>query len=137
VTGMTTAATIWVVAAMGMVVGAGYALAGIALSVLILAVLTIISTWEQRYLGHCQPIPVIVSFDPAGGKTIVKIEEILEEYHVPYTSLGTPRAPGERQQVRLTYCHRHRHHREFLVFLADFPEVKEIRREETSQAANA
>src|SRR5947207_684458 len=35
VTGMTTAATIWIVAAMGMVVGAGYAIAGLGLSFLI------------------------------------------------------------------------------------------------------
>ena len=133
VTGMTTAATIWVMAAMGMVVGAGYAMAGLGLSFLVLGVLTIISSWEKRYLGSCQPTTVVVTFDPAGGKTMVKIEEILVDSHVSYAPLDFTNTPEELKQLRLTYCHRHRHHREFLVHLAGFPEVKEIRPENLSK----
>jgi hypothetical protein len=39
-------------------------------------VLTIISSWEKRYLGSYQPTTVVVTFDPAGGKTMVKMEDI-------------------------------------------------------------
>jgi putative Mg2+ transporter-C (MgtC) family protein len=130
VTGMTTAATIWIMAAMGMVVGAGYALAGLGLSLLVLGVLTIISSWEKRYLGACQPATVVVSFDPAGGKTMVKIEEILADFHVSYAPPDFTNTPEALKQLRLTYCHKHRHHREFLVHLAGFPEVKEIHPED-------
>lgn len=39
VTGMTTAATIWIVAGIGMLIGAGYAVAGLALSLVVVALL--------------------------------------------------------------------------------------------------
>ena len=48
VRGMTTAATIWAVAATGMVVGIGYAGAGLGLSLLVRVVLTAALAWEAR-----------------------------------------------------------------------------------------
>src|SRR5439155_17523968 len=46
--GMTTAATIWAVAATGMVVGTGYAGAGLGLSLLVRLVLTAALAYERR-----------------------------------------------------------------------------------------
>ena len=73
VMGLTTAATIWVVAAAGMVIGAGYWLAGLAVDGLALVVLTVAAAWEQRYLGPCRFRTVELVFDPHGGKATVKI----------------------------------------------------------------
>jgi len=129
VTGMTSAATIWSMAAIGMVVGVGYPAAGLALSGLVLAVLTIIRTLEERYVGHCRFSSVVVVFDPAGGKALVKIEEILEEYGVPHPSSHLRDAPNGLKELHLTCCHAHRHHREFLAHVAELDEVREIHRE--------
>src|SRR5207237_7803918 len=83
ITGLTSAATIWAIAAIGMTVGFGYAAAGLALSLLVLALLTIISAWEQQYIGPCQYSQIRLTFDPEGGKTLIKIEEILDESNIP------------------------------------------------------
>jgi putative Mg2+ transporter-C (MgtC) family protein len=128
ITGLTSAATIWAVSAMGMLVGAGYVGAGLGLSVLILAVLTIISAGEQRFLGRCEYVTVSVLFKPAGGKTIIRIEEILDEYNVPWTrdKLAVDPSGPDGSRLTLSYCDRHKHHREFLAELAEIDEIAEI-----------
>ncbi|HEX7517761.1 MAG TPA: MgtC/SapB family protein [Chthoniobacterales bacterium] len=128
ITGLTSAATIWAVSAMGMLVGAGYVGAGLGLSVLILAVLTIISAGEQRFLGRCKYATVTVVFESNGGKTIVKIEEILDEYNVPWThhKLAVETSASCGSHLSITYCNRHKHHREFLAELAALEEITEI-----------
>ena len=133
VSGMSTAATIWVMAAIGMVVGAGYAVAGLGLSILVVAVLTIIASVERRYLSTCKFSTGLVTFDPSGGKAIVKIEEILEDGHVPQTPLEIRTTAEGLKTLRLTYCHVHRHHRQFLTYLAALPEVREIRHESETE----
>lgn len=128
ITGLTSAATIWAVSAMGMLVGAGYVGAGLGLSVLILAVLTVISAGEQRFLGRCEYVTVAIVFEPNGGKTIVKIEEILDEYNVPWTrhKLAVETSASGSSRLSITYCDRHKHHREFLAELAALEEITEI-----------
>src|SRR5260221_7789857 len=49
--GVTTAATIWLVAAMGMAIGAGQAGAGIGLALLARIVLTVVNRWERSRLA--------------------------------------------------------------------------------------
>jgi len=51
VQGTTTAATIWIVAAMGMSVGAGYVPAGIGLAMTIRGVLSLVDQWERMLFG--------------------------------------------------------------------------------------
>ena|SRR5438067_6810307 len=130
VTGLTSAATIWAMAATGMVVGAGYAGAGLALSVLILAVITSIAALEQQYVGPCDYVVCVIAFASDGGKTAVRIEEILDEYHVPSRDREMLTGEGNDERLRLRYCHVHKHHREFLSRLAEMPNVCEIRRNE-------
>lgn len=126
VTGLTTAATIWVMAAIGMVVGAGYAGAGVALSLLVLAVLTVIGKLEKRYIGRCEFSSVTVTFDPVRGKTLIKLDELFEEFHARYDPSEVSSAPDGLERLRLTYCHSHVHHRELLARLAEMPEVREM-----------
>jgi putative Mg2+ transporter-C (MgtC) family protein len=126
VKGMTTAATIWAMAATGMLVGIGYVGAGLGLSVLVRLVLSGIIAIEQRALGAEQPSLVEVVFTANGGKTKIQIEKIMEDFHI-----GSPlkiseiRADGT---VRATLpCRLPRlHHREFLNELAQIPEVREL-----------
>ena len=47
--GLTTAATIWTIAAVGLVIGAGYTLLGLAVTVLILVILTLIRPIEHKF----------------------------------------------------------------------------------------
>lgn len=129
VSGLTSAATIWVMAAAGIVIGAGYAGAGLALSVLILMVITTIAAFEQQYIGRCEYWTCRITYDPRGGKTSVQVDEILDEFEVrPRDRRVSIAADCEELHVR--YCHLHRSHREFLTRIAEMPAVKEILRSE-------
>ena len=134
VQGLTTAASIWVVAATGMLCGAGYAPAGLAASVLVLALLLGASTLEKRFLGACRVAQVVVVFDPAGGKGTVKVREILNDYQIPRETRRFDRAEDDLMQCEFTYCYAHKHHREFLAKLAGLSETREIRTEGTDEA---
>ncbi len=140
ITGLTSAATIWAMAAVGMTVGIGYAGAGLALSVFQLGAMLLVGLGEQRYIGPCRYRSAVLTFRTNGGKSAIKIEEVLDEYRFPlgdfsFLSPSPPADPAAdiedppRGRMRLRYCDAHRHHREFLAFLAAMPEIEEIHRE--------
>ena len=143
ITGLTSAATIWAMAAVGMTVGIGYAGAALALSFFMLAAMLFISMGEQRYIGRCRYRWAVLTFQAAGGKSLIKIEEVLAEYRFPSGDrelvepapdpVSSPDAQASstppRGQLRLHYCEAHRHHHEFLAYLANMAEIEAIRRE--------
>jgi len=128
VSGMTTAATIWVTAAIGMTVGAGYAGAGLGLSLLVRGVLTLLHVWESRYMGG-QGASVDLVFDPAGGKTRIRIARILDGFDLAHLPLEWTPLPDGTERLQLTFRLARRHRRDFLLQLAALPEVREIREE--------
>ncbi len=126
VRGMTTAATIWAMAATGMVVGIGYAGAGLGLSVLVRLVLTLVLTVERRALGAERQSLVELVFTANGGKTRVLIEKIMEDFHVESPLNIAETHPDGMVRATLPCRLPRRHHREFLNELARLPEVREI-----------
>jgi putative Mg2+ transporter-C (MgtC) family protein len=125
VRGLTTAATIWAMAAVGMTVGAGYAAAGLGLTLTVLAALIGAAILENRYLGPCAYRKVVLVHD-ADGKTAVWIDALLDDYQIPPDARQVRRREDGSVELTLTYCNAHKHHKEFLVKLADFPEVRAI-----------
>lgn len=137
VTGLTSAATIWAAAAVGMTIGIGYAGAALIFSVFLLVILTLIASWEQRRLGIGDEQQLLLTFRTDGGKTLIKIEQALEEFHIPrdryrFTTIDEEgKAPGDlpvRAQISLRYTSAHYRHYEFLAFLAGIDDIEEIRR---------
>ena len=130
VTGLTSAATIWTMASVGMAAGAGYGGAALGLSGLIVAVLTVISALEHRYIGPCHYTTVRVRLRAERGKARVKVEEILDESRVLPVNRRweSPGVDGVEQDVvvDLRYCFTHLSHKEFLCRLANLAEVVEI-----------
>jgi len=126
VRGMTTAATIWAIAATGMVVGIGYAGAGLGLSLLVRVVLTVALALERRALGAERESRVELVFEANGGKTRVQIEKIMEDFHV--SSPLDVGEPGPDGTMRVTFQCRlpRRHHREFLNEIAMLSQVKRL-----------
>ena len=126
VSGVTTAATIWATAAVGIAAGAGHLAGSIALSLLMRAILTIVQGWEVRHLGGMREAVIEMLCDPDHGKTRIRIDRLREVFHVTAQQMkieslddGNIRA---RVQVRLPRKHLH----ELLNSLADLPAVKEI-----------
>jgi putative Mg2+ transporter-C (MgtC) family protein len=127
VSGMTTAAAIWMMAAIGITVGAGRPLAGLGLALLVRMILAGVRRWEIRHLGGVKSVVVEIVFDPDHGKTQIRLDCVREEFHVsgrlevePISGEGTIRS---RLDVQLPRRHLH----EFLNAVVDIPAVREIR----------
>ena len=127
VTGTTTAATVWMTAATGMTVGAGYAIAGIGLSLLTRAALTGIFWWESHTIEEGRAADVELVFDPDHGKTRIRIEKILEDFHLTHGVGDSQTTPDGSVRMRFSYHLPQRQRREFLHKLAELPAVRDIR----------
>lgn len=127
VSGMTTAATIWMTAATGLTVGAGFPAAGLALSVLVQVLLVGIRRWEIRHLGGMMAVEVDVVFDPDHGKTRVRMEQMREEYHIRGRVVARSDAGDGLQRARMRLSLPRRHLHEFLNSLVTLPAIREIR----------
>jgi putative Mg2+ transporter-C (MgtC) family protein len=121
--GVTTAATVWLVAAMGMVVGAGYAGAGAGLAFLARAVLIFVDRLEYSRLGGALESTIRVVIDPDHGKTAVKLEHLLEEYAVPETAVKKAPAENSRELWVVHALLPRRVYRELILALVEQPQV--------------
>jgi putative Mg2+ transporter-C (MgtC) family protein len=126
VTGMTTAATIWITAAIGITVGAGFPVAGLATSVLVRIVLVAVLKWEISHLGGIQAVSIDLVFDPDHGRTRIKMERLREEFHVTGQALAYETAADGIVRASLDLRLPRRHMREFLDELASLPGVSSI-----------
>lgn len=128
VVGLTTAASIWVIAAVGIVVGAGYALAGILLSGTILATLSLLTKLQPRYLDRCTMRSLKVVYRPDHGKTRMRIQGIVDAYDIPVKLEEERVLSPDLHEIRIRHCELHRPHRAFLADLAGLSEIEEIER---------
>lgn len=78
ITGLTTAASVWVIAAVGLAVGAGFYFASVAATVLILLTLVVFNKLEQRYIRSSKLHLITVCAISAPG-LLEAISGLLEE----------------------------------------------------------
>jgi putative Mg2+ transporter-C (MgtC) family protein len=126
VTGVTTAATVWVVAALGVVIGTGHIPGALALTVLIFGVLRTVGAWERTHLGGGREVLFGVVFDPIRGKTSVKLTHVLDDFKIPEDAVAFSDAPEGRVRwtIRCRLTARRRHN--LLLQLAEMPEIYAI-----------
>jgi putative Mg2+ transporter-C (MgtC) family protein len=126
--GATTAAMIWVTAAIGMVIGAGFPVAGFGITTVTLTLLKFVGRWEHTHQGGGRAETVYVVFEPQHGKSLIKLEKLMADYEVfcPPTNLSL--LSDGRHQLRIDYRLPAHRHVEFLNQLASMPEVAEIER---------
>jgi len=120
VTGLTTAPTVWATAGVGMVVGAGYATAGVALSLTILLALAGLKFIEEHLAGPCRLKTVVIRYQANAGRTRIRIQQVLDSSRGP---VKVTDAPGEACELTLTYCGAHKEHRAVLTSLSDVSAV--------------
>ncbi|MBS3964122.1 MAG: MgtC/SapB family protein [Methylomonas sp.] len=124
--GLTTAAMIWFMAAIGMLCGAGYGGAAVAM-IAAVALLLLGVTWiENRFLGPCFYTQVTICFDDDSGKTAIKIDALLDDFQIPPNSVNKVTHENGLTEMTLTYCNAHKHHKTFLSHFAEMPAVKSI-----------
>lgn len=119
ITGLTTAATVWVTAALGIVAGAGYAVPALGLSLLVLGTLSVVGRAEALLAGRCTWHAVRVLYDAANGKGRVRVQRVLDATNAPVRVGTEGDGPGGLRALPLTYCSRHREHRLVLSELAE------------------
>jgi putative Mg2+ transporter-C (MgtC) family protein len=124
--GVTTAATIWVTAAIGMLTATGYACPALGASLLVRTVLLGVQQLEIHRLGGLAATVVGIDYLSDGGKTRVRIECVLVEYleGAIVTKWSTVDKDHSRLDLQLQLP---RHHlAELLGELADIPQVISI-----------
>jgi putative Mg2+ transporter-C (MgtC) family protein len=126
VVGLTSAAMIWVVAAVGMSIGAGYGAIALLTTVLILLVLVGLGMFERRLFGRCLLYDCQVAFDDDQGRTRRAIDQALRTAGHPPDALNLKRA-GDHLVLTLQYCDVHPQHKRFLGDLWKIDGVREVR----------
>jgi len=126
VSGMTTAAIIWVTAAIGMTVGAGLPLAGLGLSLLVRFILASILGWEIRHLGGMRSVTVNITFDPDHGKTEIRLNRLRDDFWMAGQRVGLPKSADGLDRARMEVKLPQRHLNEFLEALAALHAIREI-----------
>lgn len=127
VSGMTTAAAVWVTAAIGIAVGAGFPGGGLGLALLVRGILVGVRRWEIRRLGGMKSVVVEIVFDPDHGKTRVRLEQLREEFHATGALAIEPIRGDSLMRGRLDLRLPRRHLHQFLDQVVDLAAVREIR----------
>ena len=126
--GVTTAATIWLVAAMGMAIGAGHAGAGVGLALLARGVLSFADRWESSRLAGASAFVIRLLVDPAEGKSEVRLENLLAQFHVTMQAVERQPAADDRE-LWILRCQLPRWaYHELLMALIEEPHVCSIQR---------
>ncbi len=125
VTGLTSAATIWVVAGIGLLVGAGFPGLGVVATLLVLVTLEALRRLEPRILGRCQFRALDLAFPDPQGRTRAELMLILAEQdpavcRYAFTDDG-------RVRLQLTYCEAHPAHHRFLAEVLEVPGIAQER----------
>ena len=115
VVGLTSAATIWVVAAIGLLIGAGFPVLGLLTTVLVLLTLEFLHAFEMRILGRCRMGELDLEFE-ASGRARAELMLVLSEQHPGVCSYSFAEKGG-RLHLHLTYCESHPAHHRFLAEL--------------------
>lgn len=126
VLGLTTGATIWAVAAVGVTIGSGYVVAGLVFSAVILVVLTAAQPLTFLVGGRCSADRLTVAYRPDGGKTWPRLQAVLDRYQIPDRHVHRREAKGGLHRCEARVCLTHRDHRAVVGELAEIPEVVEL-----------
>ncbi|MCD9026081.1 MgtC/SapB family protein [Cohnella silvisoli] len=122
ITGLTTAASIWVVMAVGLTVGAGFYLPAILSAIMILLILWGLSIVEKRYVNHRRQCTFVVTAD-AQTQRVEGFQSLLDQHGAKLVKVrfidavdDAPNAGIKQQQILITVI---LPHREQLIAIAD------------------
>ncbi len=123
VQGLTTAASIWLVAGIGMAVGSGFPILGAAATVLTLATLILLGRAEERISGPCKLRLVEVRAEETDGTAILRLEAALAAGG-PHVTIKALESTGGATMARFSYCTAHSEHHAFLTGLLAIPGIR-------------
>jgi putative Mg2+ transporter-C (MgtC) family protein len=126
ISGMTTAALIWMTAAIGMAVGAGYAIPALVLSLLVDRLLVGIFIYETQWDPDLRNECVVLNFASKNGLTRVRLERVLVNYNVAGVAAEWSQPAPEMGRLTLRLRLARIHLTELLSELVEIPEVSSV-----------
>lgn len=130
VTGLTSAATIWVVAGIGLLIGAGFPGLGLLTTLLVLASLEVLTRLEPRILGRCRRTTLDLAFEDPQRRIRAELALVLAEQSKEVCSYAFSEDAG-RVRLKLEYCETHPAHHRFLAELLDVSGLASGRKQAT------
>jgi putative Mg2+ transporter-C (MgtC) family protein len=122
--GLTTAATIWTVAAIGIAVGGGFYLLAFVVAVLVVIVLTVFKLL-LAYLEKQKQIYVYLITTEEKASLLVDIRQVLTELHIQYSSARLNRRDGN-YEFEIIFNTSENKNREFVEKVMLLKGVKEV-----------
>lgn len=132
IVGLTTAATIWLVAAIGVWIGMGQLEVAISVSILIVLVLISVTFFENRFLGRKRMFKVTVHLRDNTTKSILpavtrtELEALLSSNDLSLEDYRETLIEGQTE-IRLAYVGRVRDHSRLVLELWKIPGILDIR----------
>lgn len=127
VLGLTTAASIWLVAAIGMLVGVGQLETALFVSVLMVFVLVSVTVFENRFLERRRLFKITLHLrEKTDDVTRAAIEGLMNNHEVSmedYREIMSSTPP----EVKLTYLGRNRDHSRLLLELWKIPGILDVK----------
>jgi len=122
--GLTTAATIWTVAAIGIAVGSGFYLLAFVVAILVVIVLTVFKLL-LAYLEKQKQIYVYLITTDEKASLLVDIRQVLTELHIQYSSARLNRRDGS-YEFEIIFNTSENKNREFVEKVMLLKGVKEV-----------
>ncbi|MFN3135951.1 MAG: MgtC/SapB family protein, partial [Candidatus Kryptonium sp.] len=126
ITGLTTAATIFVVASIGLAIGSNQIILATIFTGLVLIVLTLLSTFEKTLLGKCHFQLLEIEILDEKGKGRAELIDILNEHEIRPNQYQLIEENGNLKII-ISYCDKHPSHHRFLSELLKIPYIKEFK----------
>lgn len=129
VSGVTTAAVIWMAAAIGMTIGAGYPIAGLGLSFTVNRFLKLAGLFETRWHPDLHDARFVIEYAPNNGLTRVKLEQLFIQYEPIGVVANWDEETRGAGRVTLSMRLARIHMFDLLADVADVPAVTSVVRE--------
>jgi putative Mg2+ transporter-C (MgtC) family protein len=126
VLGLTTAATIWMVAAIGICIGIGHSDIGVLCAVTTILVLTLTTVFEDRVLGRALTFACEIIADDPKGQVRLSINQSLAHNNLVLDDFDI----GSRGELSVLSCKYSGHrldHKKFVLELWSTPGIREVR----------
>jgi putative Mg2+ transporter-C (MgtC) family protein len=126
VVGLTTAATIWVVAAIGVCIGIGHIDVAVFCALIVVLVLVTTTAFERRILGRVFPFSCEVVAEDRDGQIKAVIDQALSHNNLVISDF-TIRAKDQFTLLIVHYNGIRNNHKKFILELWKIPSIREVK----------
>ena len=126
IAGLTTAATIWVVAAIGMCIGSGYTIVGFVFTMTVLFTLLAIDKLEAKFIGKSGAHVLEIIFQDQEGEIRSSINQLMTRDEISLDDFDIQKS-GDQYVLRLQYTNSKSSHKRFILDLWGLKGIKEVR----------